>query len=226
MDRSDCRDDRHEERCRGKGYLGFTMPSPWVERFAPLVRSGGIVMDLACGNGRNGRLFLRRGHSVIFVDRDVRAVADLASHPQVQVLEADLEANPATNPPAAKSGLASWPLYGQRVAAIVCVNYLHRPLFPSMIDSLAPDGVLLYDTFARGNEICGRPRNPDHLLKAGELLGIVSGDLNVVAYEQGLVDDPACPGVKQRICAVRATIGADGEPVPWPVPGSGMAAAD
>lgn len=184
------------------------MPSPWIERFAPLVRPGGLVLDLACGNGRNGRIFLARGHPVVLVDRDVRAVQDLAAGPGVEIRQVDLET---------PGRAAAWPFFGRTFAAVVGVNYLHRPLFGDLMDSLAEAGVLLYDTFARGNERFGRPRNPDHLLNAGELLTLVGSALHVVAYEHGLIDDPACPGVKQRICAVKAPLDADGQPIPCPV---------
>lgn len=189
----------------GKCYHRFTVPSPWVERFAPLVSPGGSVLDLACGNGRNGRVFLTRAHPVVFVDANVSALGDLDENPVAEVLRCDLEADEPDD---------CWPLAGRSFAAIVGVNYLHRPLFPQLIRSLVGGGVLLYDTFARGNERFGRPRNPDHLLKPGELLALVGQELQVVAYEYGIIDDPACAGVKQRICAVRSLPGADGEPAP------------
>jgi len=80
-------------------------------------------------------------------------------------------------------------------------NYLWRPLFPHLLGSLAEGGVLLYETFADGNQAFGRPRNPDHLLARGELLERARG-LTVVAYEDGVVDNRA---VIQRICAVKAS---------------------
>ena len=131
-----------------------TVPSAWIERFAPLVRSGGAVLDLACGGGRHSRLFLDRGHPVTALDRDI-AQAHLADG--AEMIEADLENG------------SPWPLAGRRFAAVVVANYLWRPLFPQLLDSLDAGGVLLYETFALGNEAFGRPRNPDHLLERGEL---------------------------------------------------------
>lgn len=161
-----------------------TAPSPWVARFAPLVRSGGPVLDLACGGGRHSRLFLDRGHGVTAVDRDI-AQSRLAEG--AQLLGADLEDG------------SPWPLPGRRFAGVVVTNYLWRPLFPHLVEALEPDGVLIYETFALGNEAYGRPRNPDHLLGRGELLRL-AGELTVVAFEDGVVDDRA---VVQRLCAVR-----------------------
>jgi SAM-dependent methyltransferase len=158
-------------------------PSDWIVRFAPQVRAGGAVLDLACGGGRHARFFLGRGHPVVALDRDLSGVADLDAAERVQ---ADLEDG------------SPWPLDGRRFAAVVAVNYLHRPLFPSLAAALEPGGLLLYETFGLGQERYGRPKNPDFLLRPGELLAAFAG-LRVVAYEHGLAAGPA---VRQRLCAV------------------------
>ncbi len=192
----------------GHRHLRITEPSPWVKRFAPLIPARGRVLDLACGNGRHTRYLLELGCSAIALDRDITAVADIASSPRVQVIEADLEDG------------QGWPLGGQRFDGIVVVNYLYRPLFAHLLDGLAEGGVLIYETFARGNEAFSRPRNPDHLLRNGELIDIVGGRLQIVAYEHGLIESGPLPGVIQRICAVndrQRSTRADGEPTPHPV---------
>ena len=160
-----------------------TVPSPWIERFAPLVRPGGPVLDLACGGGRHSRLFLDRGHPVTALDRDI-SQAYLAQG--AERIEADLEDG------------SPWPLGGRRFAAVVVTNYLWRPAFFDLLASLDADGLLLYETFALGNEAFGRPRNPDHLLERGELLRLTQG-LTVLAYEDGIEGGHK---VVQRICAV------------------------
>jgi SAM-dependent methyltransferase len=161
-------------------------PSAWVARFAALIAPGGACLDLACGGGRHTRLLAARGHAVTAVDRDAEAIAALRGLAGVEAVVADLEAGP-------------WPLPGRRFAAVVVANYLYRPLFPAILNALEDGGVLIYETFAVGNERFGRPRNPDFLLRPGELLDVVRGRLTVVAYEHGLIDRPA---VVQRICAV------------------------
>ncbi|ARJ67840.1 SAM-dependent methyltransferase [Magnetospirillum sp. ME-1] len=145
-------------------------PSAWIARFAALVPAGGCVLDLACGGGRHSRLFLDRGHAVTALDRDV-AQARLAEG--AELMAADLEDG------------SPWPLAGRRFDAVVVTNYLWRPLFPVILASLNPGGVLLYETFAAGNEKYGHPANPDHLLRRGELLELAGG-LTVVAYEDGV----------------------------------------
>lgn len=95
-----------------------------------------------------------------------------------------------------------WPLAGQQFAGVVVVNYLHRPLFAAILGALAQGGVLIYETFALGQEQYGRPTNPNFLLRPGELLELVRGRLRVVAYEDVLESGPP-PARRQRLCAVR-----------------------
>ncbi len=193
-----------EPRNRGH-HLGMLEPSPWVRRFARLVPKPGTVLDLACGGGRHARYFLALGYRVVAVDKEVDALADLET--RAEVVRADLEDGSA------------WPLPGRQFAGIVVTNYLYRPIFPHLFESLAPGGVLVYETFAQGNERFSPPRNPDHLLKSGELLRRVAGAMQVVAYEHGLVERGDCPGVVQRICAIKdleASPREDGEPDPHP----------
>ncbi len=186
-------------------HLTITQPSPWVERWAHLIKPGGHVLDLAAGGGRHGRLFLSRAHPVTFADKNTQPLDDLRDQDGVQVVQADLEDG------------TPWPFAGQTFDAVVVVNYLHRSLFADLLKSLNPGGVLIYETFALGNEAFSRPRNPDHLLKAGELLDVVTGRLQVVAFEHGLVQSGDIPGVKQRLVAVNdlgMSVREDGEPSP------------
>jgi SAM-dependent methyltransferase len=154
------------------------------------VRPGSHVLDLACGAGRHARLFLERGCRVLAVDRDVSALRDLRNDPHLEVLEIDLERG------------SDYPLAGRLFDAVVVVNYLHRPQLANLVSSVAPGGLLLYETFAAGNERFGRPRNPDFLLKPGELLDAVRGRLRVLAYEDLDICEPS-PAAVQRIAAHR-----------------------
>lgn len=163
--------------------------SPWIARWAGLVRPGGSVLDLACGAGRHSRWFARGGHPVTAVDRD-GTIADWASRETGVVgVVADLEGGP-------------WPFTGRRFDAVVVTNYLHRPLFAAILDAIAPGGVLLYETFAVGNERFGKPSNPAFLLRHGELLEVVQGRLRIVAYEDVELGEPR-PAMVQRIAAMR-----------------------
>lgn len=163
-------------------------PSSWVKRWARLIPAGGRVLDVACGSGRHARYLAKLGCRVSAVDRDPEAIALMSGVSGIDPLIANLEGGP-------------WPYAGARFDGIVVCNYLHRPLFPHLLDALEDHGVLIYETFASGNERFGRPTNPDFLLKPGELLEAVRGVLRVVAFEEGWVSRPK-QAVVQRICAV------------------------
>ncbi|MDA0654172.1 MAG: class I SAM-dependent methyltransferase [Proteobacteria bacterium] len=167
-------------------------PSAWVTRFAALAAPGCAVLDVAAGTGRHTRWFLDAGHPVTAVDRDVSSLADLNGHIDAAIFAADLEAG-------------RWPsgISEQQFGCVVVTNYLHRPLLPWIVAAVAPHGVLLYETFAQGNERFGHPRNPEFLLRPGELLEAVRGELTVVAYEHGEIERDSGPAVVQRIAAVR-----------------------
>jgi SAM-dependent methyltransferase len=167
-------------------------PSAWVVRWADRIAAGGRVLDVACGSGRHARFFAARGHPVEAVDRDPDAVGRLTGLPGITSRCADLEGGP-------------WPYEGRQFAGIVVANYLHRPLLPRLLAAVAPGGVLIYETFAAGNECFGRPSNPDFLLKPGELLEVVRGRLQVIAYEALETSQPR-PAVVQRICATRLSV--------------------
>lgn len=164
--------------------------SPWVKRFAALIKGGGTVLDLACGSGRHTRLLADLGYQVEAVDRNIDALTGLSrDRPQVVTRVADLEGGP-------------WPYHGCAFDAIVVTNYLYRPLLPLLLNALEINGVLIYETFMLGNERFGKPSSPEFLLRPGELLELVRRRLNVVAFEQGEVTMPR-PGVVQRLCATR-----------------------
>ena len=182
-------------------------PSPWVARFAHLVALGAPVLDVACGQGRHSLFFLERGHKVTAVDIEIGAMAALSGRAGLELVQADLEGPGGAAALAVMSGAlgapgGAWPFGGRQFGAVVVVNYLWRPLFPALIAAVAPGGVLLYDTFGVGQERFGRPRNPDHLLRPGELLEAVRGKLEVRAYECGEVGEPIA-AVRQSLCAVR-----------------------
>lgn len=182
-------------------------PSDWVARFAPLVPAGRTVLDVACGNGRHSRLFAERGNRVVAVDIDLRGVADLASEPRIDLVQADLEG-------------ADWPFTGRRFGTIVVTNYLHRPLLPTLLSAIEPGGLVIYETFAIGNQRFGKPSNPAYLLRPGELLAWAQPGLQVIAYEHGEIASPKA-AVMQRLAAARDAGDApdlDGYPGPWPLP--------
>ncbi|HQF31688.1 MAG TPA: class I SAM-dependent methyltransferase [Hyphomicrobiales bacterium] len=178
-------------------------PSPWVLRFLRGVRPAGTMLDVACGGGRHLRAALAAGLTVTGIDRNLEDVADLAGRPDVELVEADLENG------------SPFPLAGRRFDLVVVTNYLWRPLFPALLDALADDGVLVYETFALGHDRNGRPVDPAFLLGPNELLRLLDDRAVVVAYEHGVIPPPPRPKIVQRVAAVgRAHRWANGEPMP------------
>lgn len=171
---------------------GNETASDWVRRWSHLIAPGSAVLDIACGAGRHLRWLHAMGHEVVGVDRSAEALA--ACDGLGELVLADIENGP-------------WPLAGREFGAVVVTNYLWRPLLPAVVGSLAPGGVLIYETFARGNETVGRPSRPEFLLAPGELLAACAG-LRVVAYEDGFLQNP--DRFVQRVTAVRELPGPAG----------------
>ena len=164
---------------------GTEAPSEWVRRWSHLIAPGATALDVACGAGRHLRWLRGLGHEVTGVDRSAEALAACAG--LGELVQADIENGP-------------WPFAGRRFGAVVVTNYLWRPLLPAIVASVAPGGVLIYETFAHGNETVGRPARPEFLLAPGELIQACAG-LRVVAYEDGFLQAP--DRFVQRVTAVR-----------------------
>ena len=162
---------------------GTEAPSEWVKRWTHLLTPQSHVMDLACGAGRHMRWLAEHGHHCLGVDRSSEALETAQRYGEVRL--ADIENEP-------------WPLSGQKFDVVVVTNYLWRPLMPLIVDSLKPQGILIYETFALGQETVGKPSRPDFLLKPGELLATFA-KLRVIAYEDGFSESP--PKFVQRIVA-------------------------
>jgi SAM-dependent methyltransferase len=161
--------------------------SPWIEKYSNLIPKTRSVLDVACGAGRQSLYLLGQGYDVVAVDIDILAIEKHRQHPHLTIIKADLEKN-------------TWPFLKSAFSGIVVVNYLWRPLFPDLLDSLAPGGILLYDTFAQGNEKYGSPSNPDFLLVPEELSKVCRRDLDILDYFHGYVEVPK-PACRQSIVA-------------------------
>ena len=171
---------------------GIAQTSTWLKRFAPLIPKVGQVLDLACGAGRHALYLAKLGHSVLAVDQNIEAI-ELCNNPLIQCEQMDLE-------------LDGWPLEGRAFSAIVVNNYLYRPHLDQLPKMLLEGGILIYETFAQGNEEFGKPSNPNFLLNAGELLALAARhELKVIAYEDIYQDHPK-PAMIQCLCAVKGQL--------------------
>ena len=178
---------------KDSGLHGTEPPSEWVKRWSHLVTPLGTVLDVACGLGRHAYYFHQLNHRITLIDRAQKAIESIAIEAHCcEKVVADIENG-------------AWPLVGRQFDAVVVTNYLWRPLMATLLASLLPGGVLIYETFALGNETVGKPSRPDFLLQPGELLDICKS-LRVVAYEDGFTmgPDEQTPRFVQRITAVRS----------------------
>lgn len=187
----------------GDPHAALAAPSPWVQRWSQLIAPGGRVLDVACGSGRHMRWFAQHGHPVTGVDRAADALSTAGAFGRTVL--ADIENGP-------------WPFAGQAFDAVVVTNYLWRARLPDIVQAVAPGGVLIYETFAQGNESVGKPSRPDFLLAPGELLAACAG-LRVVAYEDGFLGGPE--RFVQRIAAVRAAQNPGKTPPRYPLAAQG-----
>lgn len=185
-------------------------PSDWLVKHASHIKPAGSVLDVAAGKGRNSRWLAQHGFKVEAVDRDSEALDSIKGVENIILKTTDIENE-------------AWPYSDQQFDAIVVCRYLHRPLFSALHDSLAPGGVLLYETFMQGHEAYGRPTNPDFLLRPGELLEVFHNRLEIIAFEQGYQETPK-PSMMQRICAIRKLAIQNAGSIQEEVPAYGSAA--
>ena len=163
-------------------------PDPWIASWLARLPAGARVLDFACGAGRHARAAASLGLEVVAADRDAGALAEVGEG--VHVVLAELE-------------VAPWPFAAASFDAVIVSNYLFRSRLDLLCGLIRPTGVLLYQTFALGNESFGRPRNPDFLLRPGELLEVAGRNgLHVLAYEDGILGTPPRARI-QRIVACR-----------------------
>jgi SAM-dependent methyltransferase len=165
------------------------LPSDWIVRHLPAASSDASLLDVACGSGRHVRHALSLGYRATGIDISGEGIADLTSRGDFQFIRADLESG------------TPFPLAGRRFDVVVVTNYLWRPILPRIVECVSTTGLLLYETFAVGQEQFGRPRNPDFLLQPNELLEVAMPSLLVVAFEHGDLSGRGLGPVVQRIVA-------------------------
>lgn len=149
------------------------------------------ILDLACGDGHNGIFLASKGFSVVLADRSEEALSQSrvnthAAGVTVQFRQVNLE----------QEGVN--PLEGLTFSAVLVFRYLHRPLIPCIRKSLKQGGILMYETFTTEQARFGKPKNPDHLLKAGELLSWFH-DWEVIHTFTGIIGVPP-KAIAQLVC--------------------------
>jgi SAM-dependent methyltransferase len=177
----------------------FSSVSPWVARFAEQIpfktSPTKRVLDYACGNGRHTVFLASLGCPVLAVDHHLPSLQAIE---QCQLKDVEIRCiNLEMDKFAFDPDL-------ERFSGVIVTNYLYRPYLSNILDLLDVGGVLIYETFANGNEAFGKPSNPHFLLRENELLEVVLAKktYQIKAFESGYVEDPKA-AIVQRICAVR-----------------------
>jgi SAM-dependent methyltransferase len=168
--------------CR-PGYCGgeqaMNEPSAWLTGNRHFLPAAGESLDLACGSGRHAIWLAGQGFTTLAVDRDATAIDSLNREAArrgipVRTQVVDLESGNTF-------------LEAASFDLVVVVHYLHRPLFPSLVDALRPGGVLVYETFTRAQAARGKPTNPAFLLEPDELVKLVR-PLEILVSREGDYD--------------------------------------
>jgi 2-polyprenyl-3-methyl-5-hydroxy-6-metoxy-1,4-benzoquinol methylase len=139
-------------------------PSTWFFWQAHFLRPGARVLDLACGEGRHALAAAALGARVKAVDRDAEKLSSARELAAARGLAIDFDCVDLEGP---------WPEFG-KFDAVLMFNYLDRARMPEVVESVAPGGVLLMETFLEEQlELGWGPSDPAHLLKPGELARLV-----------------------------------------------------
>ena len=149
---------------------------------------GNGVLDLACGEGRNGLFLVSHNVPVLFADNneahlqsilpELESAAPSAKKSACWLIDFEAEVREGRNP-----------LIGKSFDAVIVFNYLHRPLFPFIREAIRPGGLIVYETFTVDQKRFGRPRNPDFLLRPDELTQAFAGWELIESFE-GEVSNP------------------------------------
>jgi tellurite methyltransferase len=165
-------------------------PASIVMELLPLLPRG-PALDIACGAGRHTLLLAERRQHVTAVDwsgpgldlLEVRARAVRVSIHRVNTVE-KIGKSLHGGLDLVHADLERLYLPEDSFDLILCLQYLQRSLFPQIVRALRPGGVLLFETFTLAQlEFAGGPRNPEHLLEAGELREAFP-ELHVIFYRE------------------------------------------
>ena len=164
--------------------------SNWVSENYNFIKKKGLILDLACGSGRHGRFLLEKGFNVVFLDREISQLDWVSKEFRSRVIKHDLEAG------------MSWDFLPCSFDAVVVTNYLYRPIFPDLLSIIDEGGVLIYETFSKGNEIYGKPTNSNYLLEPEELIDLVRPSMRLISFREGYANDGK-ESITQKIVAVK-----------------------
>ncbi len=146
--------------------------------------------DLACGGGRNAIQLSKWGLDTVAIDWSSEAlrlssVRAAAAGCSLRTELLDLEAQDID-------------LGGERFDFVTVIHYLHRPLFPAIRRCVRSGGIVAYKTYTLDQlQFAKGPKNPDHLLRPGELAGLFHG-FEIVLYRESTCESEATAALVAR----------------------------
>lgn len=129
-----------------------------------LLPENGSALDLACGRAGNATLLVKYGFKVDAVDISPVVLKSVEKFVAQQGLSISCECRDVE-----KEGLSE-----KKYDVIIVSYFLNRTLFPQIIRTLKPNGLLFYETWSQQKVDDSGPKNPDFRLKAGELFDLTT----------------------------------------------------
>jgi SAM-dependent methyltransferase len=140
-------------------------PSTWFFWHAHRIRPGVKVLDIAAGEGRHALAAAALGAEVTALELDAASIARGRSAAAERKVTVEWRETDLT---------AAWPELGV-FDVVLCFNYLDRARVNEVVARVAPGGMLLMETFLVAQRHLGwGPQSDDHLLRPGELNGLVA----------------------------------------------------
>ena len=155
----------------GEGSRRLWQPMTLIKDFVGEHVACGQAIDLGCGAGRDSVYLAMHGWQVTAVDYLPGALAKARQLAMTQAVKIKTVADDIES----RDGLVQSLKQNEwleQFDLLLVARFLHRPLFPAIKKLLKPGGFVIYQTFMRGCEQFGSPKNPNFLLEHGELSGI------------------------------------------------------
>jgi tellurite methyltransferase len=164
-----------DSRYRSGFYTDAADAHGLLKRFSRLLPSGGKIVDIAMGNGRDLLFLAEKGFECFGLERSGEALKIAGRGASDRRLSLMMVMGDARY----------LPFRRRSFDGLLLFYFLDRPAIDELIELLRPGGLFIYETFLKRQNLIDRPRNPDYLLDDAELLSLLEG-LELLFYEEGI----------------------------------------
>jgi len=169
---------RWDERYKDGDWADIDEPATILKDAEAWLDPPGLVLDVACGAGRNSLYLARRGFSVVAIDISWEGLQRLSERARAE----RLDVHPV------HADLERFELPVSKFDLIVNTRFLLRSLFPTIRNALRPGGLLVFETFNVDElEILGGDIRRGFALEKGELRAAFA-DFEILLYEEGVFE--------------------------------------